>query len=95
MLITTSRKEEVYVRGLPPLHQLLYRGLPNHRRSMKKGTAFTLHVSRLAKDLKITPQAIYRWLETNDLPPAWAFRLQSVSGSTLTVEQLAPFARID
>lgn len=94
MLITTSRREEVFVRSLPPLHQILYRGLPLHRRAMKKNKTFALNVSRLAEDLKITPQAIYVWLDTDSLPATWVIKLQRVNGSTLTYEHLETFARI-
>ncbi|MEL4071686.1 hypothetical protein WKW50_16195 [Ochrobactrum sp. GPK 3] len=71
------------------LYMVLFHGLPEHR-TMTKNRA-TLNAKKIADDLGIRKQNVYRWLLENILPARRCNGLMSLPGSTLKRENLERF----
>lgn len=71
-----------------PLYKTLYAGLPKHQSAHRQNV---LDVRKVATDLKISFQAIYRWFERGRVPPHQVKHLMNLPGSTLTKDDLIPF----
>lgn len=76
----TTRKKKLY--------KVLHEGLPNYRSEFN---ADVLDVRALAKKLDITYQAVYTWLEKDELPAGRMKTLIELDGSTLTANELLKF----
>lgn len=72
-----------------PFYRLLHKHLPEHRSTYLPSAL--LNVAKLAKDLKISKQATYKWIMDGRFPPNRMMSLVKLPGSTLTVEKLLPF----
>lgn len=69
------------------LYKLLLKKLPSYRveNDNKK-----LNAKRLAADLEISPQAFYKWVWADRIPPKQVTKLVALEG-TLTQEDVLPF----
>jgi len=70
------------------LYRTLWAGLPKHRRQRASGF---LDCSKFAADLGISYQAIFKWLEKDELPGKRIKHLCALDGSALTPAILAPY----
>ena len=69
------------------LYAALHEGLPGHR----SWTPNVLNVRKLAEDLAMSFQSIYRWFDRGRLPQHQFKRLVALERSTLTRDILIPF----
>jgi predicted DNA-binding transcriptional regulator AlpA len=69
------------------LRMLLFGALPEHRTA----THGILDVVRLAEQLDVTDEAIYRWLRAGELPFKRAAQIVKIKGCRITLEDILPF----
>lgn len=71
-----------------PLYRTLYRGLPEHH---SKRFPTQLDRYKIARELGISHQAVYKWLDAGELPAKRMKQLIALEGSTLKAGQLIKF----
>jgi len=71
-----------------PLYRALYRGLPNHR---SERFPTQLDCYKIARELNISHQAVYKWLGSGELPAKRVKQLIALDGSTLRANHLIQF----
>lgn len=82
---------EIYGEGEnspPTLLQVLSANLPKHQSSIIKGS---VSVVKLASDLAVSRETIYRMLRANEIRSSYVNKFISLHGSTLTIEKLTPY----
>jgi len=67
-----------------PLQELLLEICPPNKDGIKS-------ITILAKALKLSSWAIYRWIDTNRIPPARVKMLVKVAKGRVTQEKIIPF----
>jgi len=73
------------------LYRTLVGGLPRHGKHKRQSDHGFLDCSKLAADLGISYQAVYKWLAKGELPGKRIKHLCALDDSTLTPAILAPY----